>query len=184
MTTIIERQPIATALPYDLDALKIHFRVDHSFEDDLIRAMGATAAAELEDAAQVALLTQTIRLTIFAPRRDADDFLRLPIGPMAADTVPIVTIDGEGFTDFQAIPGNKPGIYWGETYTARDHDRVSIEYMAGFGTEESDVPRDLSMALNDQALMLYEARGATDNRLRVSSPHMARVASRYRGVRV
>ncbi|WP_300019415.1 hypothetical protein [uncultured Roseobacter sp.] len=78
MKMLVHRIEENAALPFDLDQLKLHLRVSEDAEDAAIQNIGLRAAAELEQFAQIALITQTIRGTIFDPPREYG--LRLPSG--------------------------------------------------------------------------------------------------------
>lgn len=181
MKMLVHRVATSANAPFEFDELKNYLRLDHSDDDVQIEGIGLTAAAEIEQFSQLALLTQTIRVTIFDPTRN-ECGLSLPVGPVADDATITITIDGEPFTDFDFSGGNRPYIRW----LAGWHDlmpvRVSIEYEAGFGDTASDVPRDLSLAIMDQAALHYDGRSPMDAKALASSPHMARIAARYRGV--
>lgn len=182
MKMLTHRVPTVDTLPAALAQAKAHARVDHDEDDAALELMIATAAAELEHFAQIALLTQTIRVTIFDPDTGRD-WLRLPIGPADEDSPPSVLVDGVAFTDFDFVGGNRPGIRWGATWSEiANPTRVTIEYTAGFGDTAADVPADLAQAVLDQAALHYDARSPMSRRELTTSPHMARIGARYRGV--
>ncbi len=181
MTMLIHREPASDALPFALAAVKAHVRVTHDYENDALTTIAATAALEIEQFAQIALLFQTVRVTIFDAQEGAG--LTLPIGPVVGDAVPTVTIDGDAFDGFDFYPGNRPYIRWNTSPAWGKIGRIGIVYLAGFGATETDIPADLAQALMDQAALLYDARSPMDERIRTTSPHMARVGARYRGVR-
>ena len=183
MKTLVHRAQEGAAMPFDLDALKAHLRVDFEDDDAEIARIGQAAAAELEQFAQLALLRQTIRVTRFDPD-PAEYGLRLPIGPLAEGDAPTVTIDGAAFTDFDFEPGNRPYVRWLASYHELAPSRMTITYLAGFGPAATDIPPDLAQALMDQAGMLYDNRSPVDRKSLTTSPHMARVGARYRGVAV
>lgn len=170
-------------LPFNLPNLKEHLRVSDDAEDAAITNIGLTAAAEIEQFAQIALLTQTIRVTIFRPVPQGYG-QNLPIGPVADDDVPTVTIDGEAFTAFDFVAGNRPYIRWLAEYHNLIPDRMTIEYQAGFGATAAGIPHDLAQAIMDQAALHYDGRSPMDAKSLTTSPHMARVGARYRGVQV
>ena len=153
MSMHVRRSPVSTALPFSPTDLKSHLRVSHSEEDYQITNMGKTAAAEIEQFAQIALLTQTIDVTIFRPQSDRG--LRLPVGPVDDQDVPTVTINGEAFTDFDFVGGIRPYLWWGEDFYRLTLRRIDIEYLAGFGASTSDVPSDLVQAIMDQTALHY-----------------------------
>ncbi|ARC90300.1 hypothetical protein B5V46_17645 [Rhodovulum sp. MB263] len=127
------------------------------------------------------LLHQTIRVNVIEPEEGR--FLRLPIGPVRER--PTVRLDGSGFTDFGFVPGVRSLICWGNAFHARRPDHVEIEYRAGFGGTMAHVPHDLAQAVMDQAGLLYQMRSAwTEKPWRHTSPHLSRIAARYRGVAV
>lgn len=181
MKMLVSRTPVATGLPFDHNQLKGRAFIEHSDDDALIQNLGRMAASEIEQFAQIALLNQTIRVTIFDPRQ-IESGTRLPIGPVASDQTPTVTIDGEAFTAFDFEGGNRPYIRWHQDYYNLIPTRITIEYLAGFGSTASDIPYDLAQAIMDQAGLLYDGRSMMDPKALSSSPHMARVGARYRGV--
>lgn len=182
MKMLVHRADPSTAQPFDLDDLKAHLRVDFDDDDAPIINMGRTAAAEIEQFAQIALLVQTVRVIIFDPVQKMG--LRLPIGPVSDDDVPTVTFDGSPFTAFDFAGGNRPYIHWLDDYFKLTPSRVTIEYQAGFGEAASDIPADLAQAIMDQAALHYDGRSPMAAKSLTTSPHMARIAARYRGVSV
>lgn len=180
MKMLVHRANTTSALPFDLDNLKAHLRFDHDDEDALITNMGHTAAAEIEQFAQIALLTQTVRVIMFHPGDEQG--LRLPIGPASDDDTPTVTIDGAAFTAFQFVGGNRPYIQWLDDYFNLSPSRVTIEYQAGFGAAATDIPADLAQAVMDQTALHFDGRSPMAAKSLTTSPHMARIAARYRGV--
>ncbi|RYH02754.1 hypothetical protein EU805_09115 [Salipiger sp. IMCC34102] len=182
MKMLVTRTPIAAADPFELADLKAQIRVDADEENEAIKTMGRTAAAQLEHFAQIALLTQTIHVTIFDPAPQSG--LRLPIGPVADGDAPAVTIDSAAFSAFDFVGGNRPYIRWRDSYHALTPRQVEVEYQAGFGIAASDVPADLSQALMDQAALLYDGRSNWTDKLFGTSPHLAVIGARYRGVQL
>ncbi|WP_010137803.1 hypothetical protein [Oceanicola sp. S124] len=181
MKMLVHRTPAATGAPFDLPAIKVHVRVDDGSEDAALTNIGHTAASEIEHFAQIALLRQTIVVTILGP--DLDDTLYLPIGPALPDAEPSVSINGQAFTDFLYFPFTRPVIVWGASYLATIPQRVDIEYQAGFGDTAADIPPDLAQALMDQAALHFDGRSPMSAKELTTSPHMARIGARYRGVK-
>lgn len=180
MKMLTQRAAIGEALPFNLDDVKEHIRIDHEDDDASIIIIGKTAAAEIEQFAQIALLTQTVRITIFGPPLAAG--LSLPIGPVSDTDMPTITIDGLAFTGFDFVGGMRPYIRWLPAYQAMTPNRIDVEYQAGFGAAASDIPADLAQALMDQAALHYDGRSPMDAKSLTTSPHMARIGARYRGV--
>lgn len=182
MKMLVHREAVATADPFNLDLVKQHLRILHDDEDLSLINMAHTAAAEIEHFAQIALLTQTIRVTVFNPDQTSS-WVKLPIGPADEDNTPTVTVDGEPFTAFTFAGGGRPSINWGVSwYDLPPPDRLNIEYTAGFGDTAADIPRDLAQAVMDQTALHFDARSPMDRRDLTTSPHMARIGARYRGV--
>lgn len=181
MKMLVHRIPISEETPFELAELKVGLRVDHDDDNSVITQIGWTAAQEIEHFAQIALLTQTVRVTIFDPP-SREMGLRLPIGPVQDDVTPTVTIDGEAFTGFDFAAGNRPYIRWLAPYCDLTPTRITIEYEAGFGAAASDIPKDLAQAILDQAALLFDNPSPVDSKALTTSPHMARIGARYRGV--
>lgn len=95
-----------------------------------------------------------------------------------------MVIDGDAFSAFDFVGGNRPYIRWLASYHDLTPSRMTIEYQAGFGTAASDIPEDLAQALMDQAALHYDGRSPMDAKSLTTSPHMARIGARYRGVQV
>lgn len=180
MKMLVHREAVSTAQPFDFAQLKLFLRIDHTEEDIIISSLGQTAAAEIEQFAQIALLTQTIRVVVFDPPQQYG--FSLPISPARLDATATVTVDGEAFTGFQFEGGKRPYLRWLAPFYDLSPSRVVIEYQAGYGATNSAIPADLAQAIRDQAAILYEARGIGDAKSLSSSPHMARIGARYRGV--
>lgn len=180
MKMLVQRIPLATADPFDVELVKGHIRVDGELENDAVAVIARTSAAEVEQFAQIALLHQTIKVTIFNPVQECG--LNLPIGPVVEGGVTVVTPDGETFSDFAFVGGIRPYIHWGAGYFNLSPSLLEIEYQAGFGAQASDIPHDLSQALMDQAALHYDGRSPMDAKSLTTSPHMARIGARYRGV--
>lgn len=183
MKMLVHQTPITTGLPVPIAMVRDHARIDFTDDDALLTQMIHTAAAEIEHFAQIALLPKTIRVIIFQPPANEYGF-NLPIGPVADDATPTVTIDGEAFTGFDFVGGNRPYIRWLAAYHELIPDRISIEYTAGFGADDTAIPNDLAQAIADQALLHYDGRSPMDAKSLTTSPHMARIGARYRGVQV
>ncbi|MBL4917751.1 head-tail connector protein [Szabonella alba] len=180
MKMLVHRVSTVEAPPFDLATIKTHMRISFDDHDDVINNIGHAAAAEIEHFAQVAFLTQIIRVTIFDPALTSG--LRLPVGPVAEDATITVTIDGEAFTGFAFAGGNRPYINWKRPWFDLNPTRVNIEYQAGFGATHEAIPHDLAQALMDQAALHYDGRSPMSAKELTMSPHMARIGARYRGV--
>lgn len=182
MKIAIERiKPVA--LPFFLDDLKEHVRVDgnHTDDDRTLTRMGKAAAEEIEHTAQIALLTQDIRLTIIDLPAGSGS-IPLPIGPVVSSEPITVAVDGMHFTAFDMISGKRPFLRLHSGSQIATKALVLVQYKAGHGAGANAIPSDLAQALLDQAAMHYDGRGPQDAKALTSSPHMARIVARYRGV--
>ena len=177
-------------LDLSLSELKLFLRVDHDDEDLTISEMADAVARELEDAAEIALINQTIRVTLEGwPHAGS---VRLPIGPVLSDDpAPQVSVNGEQI-EADLILGNRPVIILtGPLTEALRHARIVIEYQAGYGATAATLPPDIQHALRDQVAVLYDFRGANPHEGRTPTARgtsglcyaMQRVIGRYRGVR-
>jgi uncharacterized phiE125 gp8 family phage protein len=176
---IVERLTHPTVLPFVLPLLKDHCRVDSGDFDVELTGHGKAAAAELEAYAQLALIDQTIRVTLDAwPRPDT---FGLPVAPVIDALSVTITADGLPYADFAVITGLRPAV---RLMGARPCGVIVISYEAGFGPAQADIPADLVTAIMDQAAAFFDQRGLGDGKTNGMSPHMARIAARYRRVAV
>jgi uncharacterized phiE125 gp8 family phage protein len=182
MKMLVNRTAISAGLPFDLESVKSHVRVSDDTDDAAITNIGRTAADELEQFAQIALLFQTIRVNIIDPTLHR--VLSLPIGPVADADSPSVTLDGAAFTGFTFFGGIRPCIWFQPESRNMTPSQITVEYQAGFGADASSIPPDLAQALMDQAALHYDGRSPMDAKSLTTSPHMARIGARYRGVQL
>lgn len=176
---IIERLNTLAVLPFDPVKLATHCRVDGAAGLAEVTEHGRVAAAELEQVAHVALFDQTIRLTLERWTRAAT--LALPIAPLLDPLSVTVAVDGQPFDAFSIVTGQRPTL---RVVEAVPPGVIVIEYVAGYGDALADLPADLVHAIMDQASAYYDTRGIGDSKSNGMSPHMARIAARYRRVAV
>lgn len=176
---IVNRTPVGTAKPFDLARVSVHCRADLPDFDAEIDSMAEAAAREFEHYAQIALLSQNIEVLQDGPLRQS--VFPLPIAPLLSDTPVQVLVDGQTFEAFETIAGLRPAL----RFTAdMPCGAVTIRYQAGFGDTAAAIPKDIENAIADQTSALFDWRGADDVKSFGMSPHMARVAARYRRVRI
>ena len=177
---IVERITSPVGLPYMPLDVTDHLRIDDDQVTEGYRHMKA-AAQEAEAYGQLALLAQTIRVTFEVWPATHGLTLPLPIAPVIDPGSVTMTADGAPFTGFTVITGLRPALaLTGDCPTGR----VVITYDAGFGVDASAIPPALAHAILDQAAAFYDARGAGDGKTNGMSPHMARIAARYRRVAI
>lgn len=186
----VHRLTIPQDLPDDLAQVLEFLRVMPGDEDQEVSDMIATAAAELEQLAELALLSQAIRVTCDGWPEGGT--LRLPIGPVLADAAFDATADGQPL-EAQLIPGLRPHLRLaGEPSSTLHRAHIVVEYQAGFGPAAGAIPADIRGAIRDQVAVLHYERGASAvtskarnvRGIEGMSHAMQRVIGRYRGVRV
>lgn len=185
MKVLVDRLATSPAFAIALDDLRHYLRITPDMgdiDDAELTRLGRAAAAEVEQFAQVALLDQTIRVTILDLAHG--DNVALPVGPVADGSSATVTVDGQPFTGFDLVTGLRPYLIWAASIRGKASACVVIEYPAGFGDKASDVPPDLAQAILDHAALTYDQRVPTEAKVLSRSPHLARVGARYRGVSV
>ena len=182
----VERINAPTTPPVSYVEAKGHLRVTANDEDFDISRMTQAAARELEEHAQIALLTQSIRVTLNCWPVEALE-IGLPIGPVQVGASLNVTVDGTAIVEVELGTGHRPTLrYTGETLSSELRGgRWIITYDAGFGLTPGAIPRDLVQAILDQTSVLFDQRGGDGlpNEPMIS-PHLARISARYRRVRL
>lgn len=175
---IVERLTTPAGYPFATNTVADHLRLDGDLVTEGNRHAKA-AAGEVESYGQLALLTQTIRVTLEVwPEMNTLAF-PLPIAPVINPASVTVIADGLAFTGFTVITGLRPALaLTGDCPTGR----VVIQFEAGFGADPAAIPPALAHAILDQAAAFYDARGAGDGKTNGMSPHMARIVARYRRV--
>lgn len=174
---IVNRAPLIDSIPFDIEAIKHHVRADSDYFDAQLFRMAVAAASELEAYAQIALLDQHITVTLeCGPPRT---MFALPVSPVFNTQAVTVTLDGAAYTEFAVVTGNRPAIRF---TSGRPRGLMVIEYVAGFADAVEDLPTDLIHAIYDQTAAHFEMIGLGDGKTTGMSPHMARIAARYRRV--
>ena len=179
---IVSRTPLTESAPFDPAEVARHCRADEDYFSDEIERLAYSAAAQFESLAQVALLDQTVSVTLETDDligAMAGNILFLPVTPLLDATTLTVTEDGEAFSLFTASEGRRPAIRF---YARSPQGLVVITYRAGFGDAHTDIPLDVRNAIHDQTAALFDSRGDFKTAGHGLSPHMARIAARYRRV--
>lgn len=181
----ITRTPLTTDAPYDLDAVKLHARVDGDHDDMALALMADAAAREIEAHSELALLRQII--TVSCTRTAGP--IRLPVVPLdllALDDHPVTVQTRQADGSLLAWPqgwwidpARNPVLH----LDAVDGDSLVITYPAGFGDTAGSIPADLQLAIMDQAAAYFDQRGPIDAPQGLSLA-ASRIAARYRRVAV
>lgn len=168
----ITRDKTSTPAAATLASLKERARVSDTDTDLALSVLMDAATEEIEAAADIALMRQTIIVELDA---DAAMPFALPIGPLARNAA--VTLDGLPLID-AAVPGLRPVLYVPD-WQPGPH---VVTYDAGWDSTEA-LPADLRLAVVDQAAFLFDARGLTEHRQGLT-PAAARAVARYKRVRL
>jgi uncharacterized phiE125 gp8 family phage protein len=177
---LVSRTPLVTADPVNPADLADHLRLEAAEAASAMR-YAAVAAQELERYADIALLRQTI-VVEYDTTETATRVLPLPIAPYDDTTPPTAVLVNADqttteFTNFAVsvspaiVLADDPGL------------PVRVTYRAGYGDDATTLPADLTHAILDHALRLYDRRGDIDTTPGLA-PSMARIAARYRRVRL
>ena len=182
----IDRTPLTSAPPYLLEALRERARTTgDAWHDAELDACARTAASEIEDHAGIALLRQSIRLTV---RTGPGAVLDL-VGPVAegAEVAAVLIGDGGATEAVSAASwwleaGRFPRLHLSATAPAGLW-RITCE--AGFGNDFAAVPADLALAVADQATALFDHRGEPEGRhvRQGLTLACARIVARWRRIR-
>ncbi|WP_313138110.1 head-tail connector protein [Paracoccus jeotgali] len=182
MRLSVERRRTDHGLPVEMAAIQDYLRVltDDGRELAELQRLVLAAMREIEETASLALFDQEI--SVWGGIFDRRDWPMTPICPVSYDHPVTLTHRGENHSI-------DPADWQGSRYLPRPGfdvtDPFRLTYTAGFGTTAADLPEDLVLAVLDQAAAYYDNRGSLDPRApRGLTPHAARIAARYRGVRL
>lgn len=173
----IERTPLVAVDPFNLEDVKDRARITDSDSDFELTLLAKSAARELEQYASIALLNQTIKVTL--DEWGCENWFSLPVAPLAAGAPIALTIGGTAVTAVSVVYGSRPAMRLTDTSIEGE---VIISYTAGFGPTATSIPQDLRQAIHDQVVAAYDLRGEAEAKGNGMSPHMARIAARYRRV--
>jgi uncharacterized phiE125 gp8 family phage protein len=150
--------------PVSLVEAKAFLKVDDTAEDGLITTLIGAARLHIEGVTGRALLAQSWRVVL-------DDWptsrvVKLPVTPFielteitafdaagGAHLVPLAQFMSE--PDRLLLPADVAGMP-----ALREQQGIEIDYVAGFGTEPGDVPRDIRQALLVLVAYWFEHRDA------------------------
>ena len=138
------------AMAVSLDAAKVFLRVDHPDEDALIASLIDAATRQIEDRCGVSLITRPQRLTKASVRTNDGAGVYLTRYPISS--IEAVTQDGAA----QPIEANlraRPVLV-----RVPSHGPVTVDFTAGYGETESDIPTPLRQGVMLLTAHLYEHR--------------------------
>ncbi len=186
ITTLAE----PAAEPVGLAEAKAFLRITGAGEDGLVTELVAAARRAIEDAIGLALISRTLRVTldgwpmVLHSRRR----MTLPVRPaLSLEAVRIVR-DGvpEDLTaQFSLAPGRAARLSWvsGSLPWTGPGRVIEIDYVAGFGTDASDVADSLRLAVKRMTAHIYETRHADGRPTRLPDD-VAALVSPWRRVRL
>ncbi|MCA3488133.1 MAG: hypothetical protein IOD05_07930 [Rhodobacter sp.] len=175
----VERLTRLAVDPFDIASLEDFARLTPDMVPEAARLADA-AARDLENYASVALLNQSIRVRL--DEWPGTEWLALPVAPYVSGAPLAVTVAGLNVTGFTVVDGLRPALRLADLPVEGE---IVITYQAGFGAALAAVPPDLRHAILDQAAVGFDLRGQSDPKFGTGlSPHMARVAARYRRVAI
>lgn len=173
----LERVSVS-AEPVTLAEAKLHLKIDHSDEDELITALITAAREFCEDYARISIPLQVWRLKL----NSVGGVYYLPRPPVVA--IQSVTVDDTEVTEgFRLI--SERAAYFENTIASTIPGCVVIEYQAGY----ENVPAVLKQAILMLIAYLYESRQGEPAEVKynvqaVLAPNMpagvAAILSRYR----
>ena len=153
----------------DFGKLKVHCRVRHDHDDDLLRTYLKAALSQFEAHTNRKVLTTGIELQLDS--FPATGAIRLPFPPFA-ELISIVYLDGNDEEQTAAGRIRQGEIFanlysddadgWPDVSTRGNGDEVTISYITGFGTDYNSVPADLQVSLMVLVGIWYEDREIGD----------------------
>ena len=152
--------------PITIEELKLFARIDTDDEDSLLTDFIETARRLIENYLGRALIQQTITL-----KMDfwTGDVIELPRPPLISITA-VETLDESDTattydsSNYYIITTSEPGklvIKQSKTYpqnTTRDYGGFQIRYLAGYGSNATDVPQAIRDGIKMWATIFYESR--------------------------
>lgn len=150
--------------PVSLDDAKAHLRITHDADDDAIAALIKTARQICEEYTGLALITRDCRLYLDAWPKHTLSLPKPPLVHVAA--VNVYDADG-GATEFPAASYTadtlgRPGrieMTGAPPWPGQPLSGIEIEFSAGFGDSEDDVPSSLREGIKRLVAHLYMNRG-------------------------
>jgi len=191
----LRRTSEPTNEPVTLAEAKLHLRVDHDEEDDMIRQYVKSARAAIEEYTRRAVITQTWQLTLPDFPQVYPFEIVLPLGRVSSVTsIAYTDSDGNPQTLTGPSSGSPAGTGYQEDLSSDEQARlrppvagewpsvqdeaiqpVTVTFVAGYGADTKDVPDSLRTAVLYQLTDLYEFRGAIDgiigNARKLASPY-------------
>lgn len=170
---ILKRTTPPAVKPVALADAKLDLRVDHADEDTLIESLISAATDYLEADKGVinkAFITQSWTLSVPCPDRDYR--IWLPVTPVQSitaiqyydadnvqQTLTVSDFYFHGDEDWAYIEP-KQGVNWPGVYDRLD--AITVEFVAGFGDAETDVPESIRQCIRLLVTHWYSNRSAVE----------------------
>lgn len=166
MTLKIYSEPGAE--PITLTEAKLHLRVDHSADDDLITALIVAARQQAEHLTGRALITQTWDRVLDAFPAGAIDLGKPPVQSIATVTYvdtngDTVTMDSADYSLDSTSDEGKGWLFpsdaldtWPSTYDAANV--VTVRFVSGYGASGSSVPQAIRQYMLLEIGTMYKCR--------------------------
>lgn len=139
-----------------LDEVKLYLKIDHDFEDDLLRLFINAAIKKCEQYTEKALIKQDWTAVY---EKSHCNHINLPITPV----IKVLKILGEDYH------GNSKA-YSGELYRVKENRvdffvipmcyRLSITFTCGYADSSNDIPEELKSLLLEHIGHMYEYRSS------------------------
>lgn len=145
--------------PVSLTQAKLFLRVDHEDENDLISSMISAARLKVEDYCGVSLITRSRRVRFNLLQSDSVIINHYPLSEVTA--VRLTNKTGEETVlagdQYSVNLKARPARLCLETPQNITIDQsLSVDFMAGYGTGESDIPAPFTQAILLLIAQLYE----------------------------
>lgn len=188
----LEKSPAAVATDEEITQ---HLRLTEGGHLQQAKRLLSAAEATFETYAETAVIAKRMRVYL-SPPVNAGQFVTLPVGPaLSAVPAEVRVVDNTGVEhpvdagDFTVVYGPYPSLRFADDAELNEYarligGRVEIDYTAGSSLTSADVPADIKMALLDQASLMLDHGHDLPRGSASLSPYAARVAARYRGVRL
>jgi uncharacterized phiE125 gp8 family phage protein len=142
--------------PISVQEAKQFLRIDSEFEDALIAKIITSARILVEEYTKRSLITQSWKISFndFAPKN-----IRLVRGPVARVTS-IIRIDDKN--NSQTIPAGNYSLSANNEYLVLNDyitgRQVEINYITGYGTDGTNIPEPLKLAILTLTSRIYERK--------------------------
>lgn len=153
--------------PVSVATVKSHLRIDSTAEDALLAEYIAGARIDGEGLARRAFITQTLELTLDV--WPLDPYVLPLMRPPLQNVTSVTYYDSDNvqrpWTDYVIDTDSEPGqILFNSlpTDSLRASGAITIQFVAGYGDADTDVPSSLKNALLALIAYRYENRWSND----------------------